>query len=180
MIPLRIYIDNLSRWSIKEHGGTVRFRFIPFIMLLLLLCSCNRGSSNIISGKVVSIQDGDTITVLMSNKTYRIRLDGIDCPEKKQAFGNVAKQFTSVQVFGRQVKVKWYEKDRYDRYLGTVFTPEGKNLNQELLKAGLAWHYKKYNKSVHLASLEDIARQQNRGLWSDKQAIPPWEFRRRR
>ena len=150
----------------------MRFRFIPFIMLLLLLGSCNQASSDLIVGKVVSIQDGDTVTVLMNGATYRIRLDGIDCPEKKQAFGNVAKQFTSEQVFGRQVKVKWYEKDRYDRYLGTVFTPEGKNLNQELLKAGLAWHFKKYNKSPRLASLEEIAKREEKGLWSDKQAIP--------
>lgn len=91
-----------------------------------------------VTGKVISIQDGDTITVLKGKTSYRIRLDGIDCPEKNQAFGNKARQFTSDMVFGKEVLVKYQTKDRYGRYLGIVHAPGGKILNHELLKAGLA------------------------------------------
>lgn len=130
-----------------------------------------------INGKVVSIQDGDTITVLQGSSTYRIRLQGIDCPEKGQAFGNVARQFTSDLAFGKKVKVKYEERDQYKRYLGTVYIGD-RNLNKELLKAGLAWHYKEYSQDPVLAGLEVKARLDKKGLWSDPKAIPPWEFRR--
>lgn len=148
--------------------------------ILVLAVSLFVGSllySKSIKGEVVSIQDGDTITVLKAKKQYRIRLDGIDCPEKNQAFGNVARKFTSDLVFRKTVKVKYEKRDRYGRYLGTVITPGGKNLNHELLKAGLAWQYK-YNKSPILKSLETKARRQRKGLWSDAKPIAPWDFRR--
>ncbi len=132
-----------------------------------------------LTGKVISVQDGDTITILQGKTSYKIRLQGIDCPEKSQAFGNVAKQFTSDLVFGKTVRVKYDELDHYKRYLGEVFV--GKvNLNKELLKAGLAWHYKQYSKDPVLAALEIKARAAKTGLWSDPWAIPPWEFRRQR
>jgi endonuclease YncB( thermonuclease family) len=133
----------------------------------------------VITGRVVSIQDGDTITVLEGKTQYRVRLNGIDCPEKGQAFGNAAKQFTSDMVFGRVVKVKYKDKDRYGRYLGTV-TLGKRNLNQELVKAGLAWHYKAYSKDPVLAGLEVKARMDRAGLWADKHPEAPWEYRRQK
>ncbi len=150
---------------------------LSVILAAVALLIYNFLSAKEIRGKVISIQDGDTITVLQGTTSYRIRLDGIDCPEKGQAYGNAARQFTSDQVFGKTVKVTWKEKDRYKRYLGTVFTPAGKNLNQELLKAGLAWQYRD-NDSVVLAALELKARQAQKGLWADPHAIAPWDFRR--
>ncbi len=157
-----------------------RQSIISIVFLALALLSYTLISGKDLKGRVVSIQDGDTVTLLQGNTTYKIRLNGIDCPEKKQAFGNVAKQFTANMVFGKQVKVQYTEKDRYGRYLGTVITADGKNLNKELLKAGLAWHYKQYSDSVVLAGLEDKARAAKIGLWSDPDSIPPWEFRQRK
>jgi endonuclease YncB( thermonuclease family) len=130
-----------------------------------------------IRGQVVSIQDGDTITVLQGGSTYRVRLQGVDCPEKGQAFGNVAKQFTSDLVFGKTVKVKYEERDQYKRYLGTVYLGDV-NLNKSLVQAGLAWHYKQYSKDPVLAALEVKARLDKKGLWSDPKPIPPWDYRR--
>jgi micrococcal nuclease len=130
-----------------------------------------------LKGKVVSIQDGDTITILKGSEQIRIRLSGIDCPEKKQAYGNVAKRFTSSLVFGKTVYVKYTGKDRYNRVLGTVFTKNGTNLNKELLKEGLAWHYKQYDSNPELARLENQARKARVGLWADSDPTPPWEFR---
>lgn len=157
------------RWN-KKH-------IFSLVLLVAALVLIRFLSVKDINGKVVSIQDGDTITVLQGSSTYRIRLQGIDCPEKGQAFGNVARQFTSDLAFGKKVKVKYEERDQYKRYLGTVYVGD-RNLNKELLKAGLAWHYKEYSQDPVLAGLEIKARLDKKGLWSDPKAIPPWEFRR--
>lgn len=133
-----------------------------------------------LAGKVISVHDGDTVTLLRDKTSYKIRLDGIDCPELGQAFGNNARQFTADLVFGKEVTAYYQSKDRYGRYLGTVITKEGKNLNRELLKAGLAWHYKHYSEDLILAGLETKARLDKTGLWADRRAIPPWVYRQRR
>ena len=133
----------------------------------------------VISGKVVKVQDGDTITVLEGKTQHRVRLDGIDCPELKQAYGQQAKQYTSILVFGKKVRVLYTDKDRYGRILGTVFTMGGANLNHELVRAGLAWHYTQFSSSKKLAALERAARKAGRGLWKDRDPIPPWQFRKR-
>lgn len=147
---------------------------------LLLLCFIFKISllSDTITGKVVSVSDGDTITILDSSKTqHKIRFEHIDAPEKKQAFGQKSKQFVSKYIFGKTVKVKTASKDRYGRIIGTVFLDEV-NINLELVKAGLAWHYKKYSKDKIFAIAEAIAIKKKAGLWSDPKSIPPWEFRK--
>jgi endonuclease YncB( thermonuclease family) len=128
-------------------------------------------------GKVVGVSDGDTITVMHDGKGERIRLYGIDCPEKRQAFGKRAKQFASSMVFGKNVEVRSVTTDRYGRTIAWVYV-NGTSLNEELLEAGFAWHYKRYSTERHLAELEDESRAAKAGLWSDPQAIPPWDFRR--
>ena len=128
-------------------------------------------------GKVVGVSDGDTITVMNHGRGERIRLYGIDCPEKRQAFGKRAKQFTSDMVFGKNVEVRPVTTDRYGRTVAWVYVNRT-CLNEELLKAGLAWHYKRYSTERHLAQLENEARAARTGLWSDPHAIPPWDFRR--
>jgi len=106
------------------------------------------------TGKVVGIADSDTITVLNGKTPVKIRLYGIDCPEKGgQAFGNKAKQFTSDMVFKKQVQIEPMDQDRYGRTVAWVFV-DGKNLCEELVAAGLAWHYKKYSSDQNLADLE--------------------------
>ncbi len=96
------------------------------------------------TGRVVGVSDGDTITVLHNGKGERIRLHGIDCPEKRQAFGNRAKQFTSKLVFGETVTVQVMDRNRYVRTVGVVLLPDGRSLNHELVRAGLAWIYRRY------------------------------------
>jgi endonuclease YncB( thermonuclease family) len=146
-------------------------------LLFILLSSFQQ--PNIISGKVIGIQDGDSITLLTdSNIQLKVRLEGIDCPEKKQDFGSVAKQYTSDLVFSQNVTIQTTGKDRFGRTLGYVFLQDGTNLNEELLKAGLAWHFVKYNKSPRLAQLESDARSNRIGLWQLSTAIPPWDFRK--
>ncbi len=129
------------------------------------------------TGRVVGVADGDTITVLHNGKGERIRLHGIDCPEKRQAFGKRAKQLTSNLVFGKTVTVQPVDRDRYGRTVGVVLLPDGRSLNHELVRAGLAWMYRRYTNDQSLSDLEEEARVARRGLWDDPHAVPPWEWR---
>ena len=144
-------------------------------MLLFATVLCSAES---IAGKVVKVKDGDTVVVLDETKNVvTIRLAGVDAPEKKQDFGTVAKQFVSDQVFGKEVTFQEISKDRYGRTVAWVFY-ENKNLSEELLKSGLAWHYIKYDNSEYLQELEDKARRNEIGLWSLPNPIAPSEFRK--
>lgn len=148
-----------------------------FVFIYLLASSL---PAEILLGKVVKVSDGDTITVLDSQNTqHRIRLLHIDAPESKQAFGKKAKEYLASLVAGKSVKVEWNKKDRYKRILGVVFFGEV-NCNEAMLIAGFAWHYKQYSNSKRLQKLEDKAKADKMGLWSDSHAIAPWEFRKRK
>ena len=134
------------------------------------------------AGLVVGITDGDTIKVMHNGKAEKIRLHGIDCPEKGQPYGTKAKQFTSQLVFGKEVTVKDYglDNNRYKRTLGEIVLHDGRVVNEELLRAGLAWWYRKYVPNrVDLAALEEEARTARRGLWADPHPVPPWCWRKR-
>jgi micrococcal nuclease len=130
------------------------------------------------TGKVVGITDGDTIVVLVDDTVkIKIRLVGIDCPEKTQDFGTKAKQATSDLCFGKNVRVVKTGEDRYGRTLAMVYVGNV-CVNKELLRFGMAWHYKKYDQDPELAKLEDVAREKKVGLWVMANPVPPWEFRK--
>ena len=129
------------------------------------------------TGRVVKVADGDSITVLIDKQQERVRLLSIDCPEDKQPFSTKAKAFTSDLCFGKQVVVNWEKRDRYGRVLGEVLV-DGKSVNQALLEAGMAWHYREYSKDSELQRLEDDARAAKCGLWADKDPVAPWEWRK--
>ena len=126
------------------------------------------------AGKVVGVVDDNTITVLHHSVGERIHFHGIDRPEKRQAFGSRAKQFTSKLVFGETATVQVVDRDRYGRTVGEVLLPDGRSLNRELVKAGFAWWYRRYAPGDEtLAQLEREARGAQRGLWADPHAVPP-------
>ena len=131
------------------------------------------------SGKVVKISDGDTIDVLRDGKAVRIRLAEIDCPEKAQPYGAKARQFTADLTAGKTVKVEIVATDRYGRTVAHVALSDGRSLNEEILKAGLAWWYRDYSKNLRLRDIESAARDAKRGLWADSDPVPPWVYRRR-
>ena len=136
---------------------------------------------NEINGKVIAIKDGDTIEIMNEGKTLTIRLAHVDCPEikKGQPFGKAAKQFTSDLCFGQTVTVINEQKfDRYKRLIGFVTNEKGENINKELVKAGLAWHFKKYSNDASYADLESRARENKIGLWAEDDPIPPWNWRK--
>ena len=129
------------------------------------------------SARVIRIGDGDTITVLDGSTQVRIRLAEIDCPELNQPWGRRAKQLTAELVFGQVVTVRGQGQDRYGRLIAHVQTEAGTDLNTELVRAGLAWHYRLYSRSISLSRLEDEARRAQLGLWADPAPTPPWDWR---
>lgn len=133
------------------------------------------------SGKVVGLSDGDTLTVLAGKTQVKVRLAGIDCPEKSQAFGTKARQFASSLVFEKTVAVKPSGKDRYGRTIGEIVLDDGRVLNHELVRAGMAWWYREYAPNdTALKALEDEARAAKAGLWADPSPVAPWDFRRKK
>jgi micrococcal nuclease len=109
----------------------------------------------------------------------KVRLHGVDTPEKAQAFGTQARKLTGDLVFQRDVTVVVHTTDRYGRLVGEVLLPDGRSLNQELVKAGMAWWYRQYAPhDTTLAQLEAEARTAKRGLWADANPVPPWEWRK--
>lgn len=148
------------------------------ILLFLLLSSLNLGSSTI-KGKVIKITDGDSITILTNaNRQVKIRLNGIDCPERGQDFGTKAANLTKKLCTGKIVIVDSIGTDRYRRVLGVVWV-DTVNVNEELMRNGLAWRYK-YNKSEHYLQLEQKARKQKLNIWSMKNPVAPWDFRKQK
>ena len=150
----------------------------PLFLLSLLLLSLSLFSAEII-GKVVGVSDGDTITVLddMDQGKFRIRLDKIDAPEKKQAFGNKAKQFLSTLIFGKKVSIRFKSIDNYGRVLGVV-SLDGKEINLVMVQNGYAWHYSYYDKTPAYIEAEKQARAEKKGLWQDPNPINPFEYRK--
>lgn len=131
------------------------------------------------AGRVVGVSDGDTISVMKSGKAVKVRLHGVDAPESSQAFGTRARQKTSELVFGQEVTVHVETLDRYGRIVGKVILPDGRSLNRELVRSGLAWWYRDYaRKDKELERLEREAREERRGLWADPDPTPPWLFRK--
>ena len=135
-------------------------------------------SANVILGTIVGVTDGDTVTVLdSSNTTHKVRLKHIDAPERRQDFGTQSKKFLSAQVFNKKVRVQWSEKDRYQRTLGDIFLGD-QWINKDMVSSGFAWHYRQYSDSAEVAAAERSARSNKVGLWSHRDPIAPWDFRR--
>jgi endonuclease YncB( thermonuclease family) len=160
-----------------------RFAGVSWICMLTLLFYQQAlvlpAAAETFSGKVVAVSDGDTITVLYGRVGKKVRLDGIDAPERKQDYGTRARQFVGSKVFGKTVQIDFKGTDRYGRLIGLVVLPDKTILNHEIVRNGLAWWYRKYAPDDHLLErLEADACSARRGLWQQANPTPPWEFRR--
>jgi endonuclease YncB( thermonuclease family) len=131
------------------------------------------------SGIVMRVQDGDTISVSRGSSVEDVQLAGIDCPELRQSFGARARKFTERLASGQMVMVRAQGRDTNGNVLGVVILPDGRTLNRELVAAGLAWKLKE-SKNKSVAQLEKDARRAKRGLWSDANPTPPWDYRKAR
>lgn len=146
---------------------------------LLFACETPTPRNTTIDGKVTGISDGDTFTMLIEKEQIKVRLYGIDCPEKKQDHGQAAKQKLSDLIFGKQVRTVKKDTDRYGRTVALVYDEQDNCINEEMLKTGLAWHYTKYDTNPVWQEMEEEARRNKLGLWSKTDPTPPWEWRRK-
>lgn len=158
-------------------------RIAAFLILVFAACS---GAAATLEGKVVGVADGDTITVLTADKQqHKIRLAGIDAPEKGQPFGKRSKETLSRLVYGTEVAVEYTKKDRYGRIVGRVEV-EGRDANLEQVREGSAWVYRQYIRELPKADqrlyfdAEQHARSEALGLWHERDPEPPWEWRKAR
>lgn len=154
-------------------------------LLFFLLAFCVSFSQYVenlteFQAKVVGIKDGDTYSILYHKKEHSIRLEHIDCPEGGQPFGKNAKRYASTICFDSTVLVKLTgKKDRFGRLIGELYLDD-KCINKEMVRAGFAWHFIKYSKDYSYSELEEQARKAKLGLWTDPNAIPPWEWRKKK
>ena len=163
-------------------------------LLILSALLIGAAHAETLSGRVVGVTDGDTITVLDADRQqHKIRLQGIDAPEKAQPFGQRSKENLSRLVFNKEVRVDWTKRDRYQRIVGKVWVqpadcrtcPMTLDAGQAQLAAGMAWWYRKYAMEQSPEDRgryefeEQEAKVRRVGLWGDADPVPPWEWRRR-
>lgn len=146
---------------------------LPFILVATV-------AAKTLSGRIVGVSDGDTVTLLTAEKKQvKIRLYGIDAPESHQAFGQASKKALSDLVFGKDIEAEVKATDRYGRTVG-VLRLGRVNINEAQVEAGMAWWYRAYAKGeTRFEELESAARKRRIGLWQDADPVPPWEFRRK-
>ena len=157
---------------------------IQITLIFILFIAHGFAFGGTLTGRVVRITDGDTLVILdSSDAQHKIRLSGIDAPERGQAFGTKSKEHLSSSVAGKFVVVEYEKRDRSKRIVGKVLL-SGEDMNLEQIKAGLAWHYKKYQNEqttadrVKYSDAEREARMAKRGLWQDANPMPPWDYRK--
>lgn len=157
------------------------------IKLFIILLITPLANAENLNCKVVGVSDGDTITCLTDKKEQlKIRLYQIDAPEKKQAFGNKSKQTLSNLIFNKIVHIKVHGKDKYKRTLGTVYNiiifscgnERLYDINREMIERGMAWYYPFAKKNPEYQKAQERAKANKKGLWTDKNPIAPWDFRK--
>lgn len=174
--------------------GVYKRSIVPaciFILLLSVQASCTTdpqkasslnsinttAPSDTITGKVIRISDGDTFHMLLDDRsTIKIRLHGIDCPEKSQPFYQQARNYLSELIFNKSVKIVVPYKDQYKRHVAFAYV-DGISVNEKMLESGMAWHFTKHDKQAKWKELENKARNGKKGLWSDPHPIAPWKYR---
>ena len=161
-------------------------RYLNFTRLLLIgaLLTPLLALGASVDGRIVGVSDGDTVTLLDAQNTqWKVRLLGIDAPEKKMPFGQVSKQHLANLVYKKQVTVEYSKRDRYGRTLGKILVG-GIDANLAQIRAGMAWHYKQYQSEQSFedrqlySEAEETARSSRRGLWADATPTPPWNWRK--
>ena len=158
----------------------MKHKFALVLILFLLIFTAASNAWATWSGRVVGVADGDTITILHDYEQVKIRLYGVDTPEKKQDFGNKAKRYTNAVIRGKSVRVVPVDQDKYGRTVALVYADD-RCLNEALVRDGYAWVYRHYCHKDFCrgwSELEASARKNAQGLWADRNPTPPWEWRK--
>ncbi len=165
-VPINLPIRSPALWPLA-------------LALLCFLAFAGAATAEELRGRVVGIADGDTLTLLTDQREQvRIRLAEIDTPERRQPYGDRARQALAALAFGKVVRVEVVDIDRYGRTVGRI-RETAVDVNAELVRRGAAWVYRRYNRDLSLLQLEDEARAARRGLWAlpEAERMPPWEWR---
>lgn len=128
--------------------------------------------------KVIGIIDGDTYDILVNKRPVRVRMYAIDAPERGMPYNKVAKKYLSDLIFGKMITIEQTDTDKNGRIVAKTYLPDGREASVEMVKAGFAWHFKKYDNTPAFAKLELYARKNKLGLWADNEPIAPWEVRK--
>ncbi len=168
-------------------NNKVRIFTIILVFHFIFLQSCekvkkdnfNFKKENFIQGKVIAIYDGDTYSLLtLDNKTLKVRMEGIDAPEREMPFYKASRKKLSDLIYKKRVYFDKTGEDIHGRSLGFTYLEDGTDVDIEMLKAGMVWHFKRYNDNPDYADAEDLARDQKVGLWQDAYPEAPWTYRR--
>jgi micrococcal nuclease len=187
-IPLEVLgsVKQLHKKEVNVQGkeeqqvivGNIINRIVLIVIFFLSLSNCLYSQ---LKGRIIGVSDGDSVSLLdEKNVVFKIRLNGIDAPEKKQDFGNASKNFIGDLIYDKFVWVRTNGLDRYGRTIGTIYLNEnmiGKSVNEMSLENGMSWHYKKYDKNILWSNMELKAKEDKIGLWQLQNPIPPWSFR---
>lgn len=156
----------------------ISFALAGLLLAMAVIIAAEHAHAETVKGTVTKVLDGDSLIVKTESKQIEVRLFGVDAPEWDQPFGPEAKAFTTGLSINKKVTVKIKSVDKYKRTVGEVFLPDGKNLGHTLVNEGLAWWYQKFAPDYEqIKTLENKARKANKGIWSQKNPIPPWDFR---
>ncbi len=160
-----------------------RYGFVLAVALLLISAQPRAGT---LTGRIIGITDGDTLTLLDADHIpHKIRIAGIDAPEKRQPFGEKTKTNLSALAYNRQAQADCRKIDRYRRQICVVYV-NGRDVGLEQIKAGTAWWYRQYAREqtkqerIAYEHAEFLAKLHRHGLWNSKNPTPPWEWRRNR
>jgi micrococcal nuclease len=149
------------------------------VLFFLLFAPAGETPVQTLTGHAVKIIDGDTFDLLANGKRYRIRLYGIDCPERNQPYYKQAKLALGELCAKQLLTVRYTGKDRNGRIIGKIYTNSNSYINLQMIQRGMAWHFKKYSADEQMATAEQTARKSNIGLWRDEHPVAPWEWRKR-
>ena len=180
-----MYFKRSRRFAILHTwrgGGRSTFHQIfrgPFLLMSFLCWLLPLLLAGPITGVVVGVHDGDTMRIRTTHETIKVRLFGIDAPEIGQPFARASKEKLSALTFGKTVRLISHGKDNYGRLLAEVLLADKTNVNREMVRTGMALYFRRYTQSRLLEAVENEARRERRGVWSDDSTVPPWEYRRR-
>lgn len=175
MVPA-VFLNHVDCTAQTESNMRNRLVRVIFACLFLAISSLALGQS--VTGKVVRIIDGDTYDLLTPEQTVmRIRMYGIDAPERSMPFYSKSKEYLASICFSKEVRMEMMTTDRNGRVVGKTFLPDGKEAGEQMVLAGMAWHFTRYSSDQNLHEAEQIARKEKRGLWFDPDPVAPWDWR---
>lgn len=158
----------------------IKRTFVLLLLLYLYTSLINPRATALQSptGRVIKIVDGDTYDILINGKQLRIRMDGIDAPERGQPYSKISKEYLGRLCDGETIRLEIKSKDRFGRTVAKSWVSGNRELGAEMIRAGMAWHFKKYSDDLRLGKLEQQARRERVGLWADPKPIAPWDYRK--